>query len=130
MNRQGFLQTSLVLLRSATYLRFERHFTYVHPRERRTRNLWNVGNNFLPSQTHLTVVILTSGILFEAIVFQLKLLGKGIKIRGSNIIFFPASMKGWAYRRSRRVDLGKTLQFVWNNRFEPVPKAMHSFSFK
>ena len=53
----------------------QRHFTYVHPRERMTRKLWNFENYFLPSQTHLPVVIMTAGILSEVIVLLRKLLG-------------------------------------------------------
>ena len=56
-------------------LRLQRHFIFVHPRVRRTRNFWNLRNYFLPSQTHLPVVTLTAGILFEVIVLLRKLLG-------------------------------------------------------
>ena len=64
------------------YLRLQRYFTSVHPRQIRTRKLWNLENYFLPSKTHLPVIILTAGILFEVIVLLRNFLGKNNKIRG------------------------------------------------
>ena len=66
-------------------LLLQRYFTQVHLRERKTRKPWNLGNYFLPSQTHLPVVILTAGISFEVIVLLRKLLGKINKIKWSGM---------------------------------------------
>ena len=60
----------------------------VHPREKKSRKLWNFRNCFFPSQTHLLVVILTAAILFEVIVLLRKLLRKKNKISGSSASFF------------------------------------------
>ena len=88
--------SSLVLLHSAAYFQLQLYFTYVHPRDRRTRKLWNLGNYFLPSQTHLTVVILAAGIFFEAIVLLRQLLGKKNKIRGSGASFFAYEARNFS----------------------------------
>ena len=93
-----FQFTSLViLLLQRSYLRLQQYFPQLHPRERKTRKLWNLGNYFLPSPTHLLVIILTASILFEGTVRLRELFGKSNKIRRSGASFF--AMKHAIYSR-------------------------------
>ena len=79
----------------------------VHPREKKSRKLWNFRNCFFPSQTHLLVVILTAAILFEVIVLLRKLLRKKKKSVGQALAFL-LSYASTQFLRSRvilKVDL-------------------------
>ena len=56
---------------------------------KKTRKLGKFGNYFLPSETHLPVVILTTVILFQVIALLRKLLEKNIRIMGSELSLAP-----------------------------------------
>ena len=71
----------------------------VHPCERRARKIWNLGNYFLLSQTHLSVVILTANILSEVIALLREILGKYNKIKRSGASFFATKHAIYSRRR-------------------------------